>query len=820
MNFIDGEKLNEYKIINKIGEGADGITYKAKDEIGGYVVLKIIKTPDSRWMEEAEKAVRLRNIPQIAMVFNVGETIRKTADGTEQKLKYIVWEYIEGITLQSILESNKPIPSTLIIDLVRELGHAIKKMNDIGLVHGDLHSNNIILIPPDKDDLEERYRLKVVDFGLARSIRATKYKEDMEYLAEHLKACWDCNQNYGDRLTPHDKIFQKNLINLIRRMNDENLERRVYDPAAILSSIQKMKDYSMNKNENNVGLEHPFEYLNAEEIPEKTDLITRLYINNVPWLQEIEDSGTTVISGPRGSGKSMILKNMQLQTKMNSINFTIDSLKAAKYLGFYVHSQNMLYMPFVGVGIEYNKKTLDKFIHYLNLLFSSQILDALIILNSKNILKFDTILQNILFEFFQKHIFKNNIKKIYINSDNLFQYSKTLIEKEIFIIQKQIQNNESMSSQSTASYLHHMISTLDSLSPIFKTKKFYFLLDDYSLPKINMMVQKSLNRIIGFRNDRFYFKITTEKFGFILQDLDDKILQQDREFSYVDLGVRFMKAEKMHKKQFIKDIFDKRLKRTGIKLFADEFFGPQQFDKIADELISIQKRNDPDRKPRFEYAGFDVIYKLCMGDISTILQLCKEIYYAAKNNDPNLNLKGIKPKIQDEVIRKFSQKRLSQIKNIPRFGQELYNITESFGAISKKYLYDYNGSDKSKFLEVLRIELTDSDACMNEYSYEMYKQLIFNGIFLDAGSTYPWERIKASNTKLILRPIYTPALKISYNDRYPLKIDCKTFEKFLTEPKKFEKYGNRTLKQLADEQSTIKLNEFIGKKTGDIKNEQ
>ena len=81
----------------------------------------------------------------------------------------------------------------------------------------------------------------------------------------------------------------------------------------------------------------------------------------------------------------------------------------------------------------------------------------------------------------------------------------------------------------------------------------------------------------------------------------------------------------------IRNIIEKRLNRAQIDKNVDEFFGPKTFkEKIALVLLKDRNIGEEDQQSRFKYSGFDMIYRLCLGDVSTILQLCKEIYITAK----------------------------------------------------------------------------------------------------------------------------------------------------------------------------------------------
>ena len=127
--------------------------------------------------------------------------------------------------------------------------------------------------------------------------------------------------------------------------------------------------------------------------------------------------------------------------------------------------------------------------------------------------------------------------------------------------------------------------------------------------------------------------------------------------------------------------------------------------------------------------------------------------------------------------------------------------------IAKKYLYEYSTIKDSKFYEVLRLELTESTGCLCTIADVLFKNLIREHIFVEGGGSPAWGK-GAGNIKLILRPIYTPALKISYSDRYSIKTNCKQLEKFLTKPKDFEKLGTKFLKDLTVKQETISLDNF------------
>jgi len=224
-----GKKVGQYTILERLGAGGAGVTYRASDNIGGNVAVKFIKSDDGdEWKKEAEKAAKVRLIQQIAYVIEVNEDDVEI-DGNIEHVKFIVWEFVEGKELHELLAKNISIEIPLIVNLAEEIALGIRGMQDAGLEHGDLHERNIILIPPKEYEPDQKFRIKIVDFGLSRSLRK-EFTNDMDYLKRILKLCWESNQYYAGEKLASDKKFQTLLTDLINRMCDSNLERRLTDP--------------------------------------------------------------------------------------------------------------------------------------------------------------------------------------------------------------------------------------------------------------------------------------------------------------------------------------------------------------------------------------------------------------------------------------------------------------------------------------------------------------------------------------------------------------------------------------------------------------
>ncbi len=156
--------FGRYEILDKLGEGAMGVVYRAQDSaIGRPVALKMLNAEFGgeqelvqRFMREAETIGRLSH-PNIVTVFDMGDA--------EGRL-YMAMELLEGEDMRSLIERRAPIA---LVDRVRILGQISEGLayaHSRGVVHRDIKPANIIVTSSG--------RVKLLDFGLARvATRAT-----------------------------------------------------------------------------------------------------------------------------------------------------------------------------------------------------------------------------------------------------------------------------------------------------------------------------------------------------------------------------------------------------------------------------------------------------------------------------------------------------------------------------------------------------------------------------------------------------------------------------------------------------------------------
>ncbi len=158
---------NRYEILELIGSGGMAYVYKAKCLLlNRFVAIKILKEEYnndtdfvSKFYIESQSAAALSNV-NIVSVYDVGE---------ENDMKYIVMEYVEGITLKEIIQKNGLLDWNVSVNCGLQILNALDCAHKNGIVHRDIKPHNILVT---NDGI-----LKVADFGIAKALNSGETKK-------------------------------------------------------------------------------------------------------------------------------------------------------------------------------------------------------------------------------------------------------------------------------------------------------------------------------------------------------------------------------------------------------------------------------------------------------------------------------------------------------------------------------------------------------------------------------------------------------------------------------------------------------------------
>jgi serine/threonine-protein kinase len=158
-----GQKLfGTYTITDKLGEGAMGTVYLAKQgQTGQRIAIKLLTAEAQRDQETVQRFLREARVismlshPNVVRVFIFGET--------STGVSYMAMEYVDGIPLENIVR-RQALPRERVIDITRQMLSAIAEAHDLGIMHRDLKPENVLLT----EHRGRRDFVKILDFGIAK----------------------------------------------------------------------------------------------------------------------------------------------------------------------------------------------------------------------------------------------------------------------------------------------------------------------------------------------------------------------------------------------------------------------------------------------------------------------------------------------------------------------------------------------------------------------------------------------------------------------------------------------------------------------------
>lgn len=173
MSLSRGAHLGSYEILDLLGAGGMGEVYRARDaKLDRDVAVKVLpdvfaRDPDrlARFEREARLLAALSH-PNILAIHDFG---------VDDGVAYAVTELLHGETLRTRLQSG-PMPVRRAIDLAIHIAAGLAAAHEKGIVHRDLKPENVFVTTDG--------RVKILDFGLARSTAPMRGSTDLTAMAQ------------------------------------------------------------------------------------------------------------------------------------------------------------------------------------------------------------------------------------------------------------------------------------------------------------------------------------------------------------------------------------------------------------------------------------------------------------------------------------------------------------------------------------------------------------------------------------------------------------------------------------------------------------
>lgn len=165
MNTIElGAGPPGYSLVERLGEGASGVVYKARQHsTGQWVAVKFLRAAagadeatrarrHARFARETHLCAQLHH-PHIVRLLDQGQTERGDL--------FAVFEFVPGETLRDLLQRDGALPATQAGELMGQILDALVDAHAQGIVHRDLKPLNIMVT-----QRGDRLHAKVLDFGI------------------------------------------------------------------------------------------------------------------------------------------------------------------------------------------------------------------------------------------------------------------------------------------------------------------------------------------------------------------------------------------------------------------------------------------------------------------------------------------------------------------------------------------------------------------------------------------------------------------------------------------------------------------------------
>ncbi len=152
-----GSTVMAYRIVEKLGDGKGGTTWRAQHiKLNKDVIFKVLPrqlTQDRQVVERFEREIQaVSNLdhPHIVRALDAGEW---------QGLRYLVLEYFEGFKLSRLVDEKGVRTVADACELIRQAATGLQHVHEHGLVHRDINPDHLILTKQGK--------VKVLNLGVA-----------------------------------------------------------------------------------------------------------------------------------------------------------------------------------------------------------------------------------------------------------------------------------------------------------------------------------------------------------------------------------------------------------------------------------------------------------------------------------------------------------------------------------------------------------------------------------------------------------------------------------------------------------------------------
>jgi len=644
----------------------------------------------------------------------------------DNKLKCFIVEmdYIDGVSLDDyISNSNNVTPvnfAQIAIDLLRLWAELIAQP----VYHNDLHAGNLIIENlrqgiQRSEALNDRIRLVAIDLNSASddNLSDSSRRGDQAHISCHI----------------HEMV-EKLRSKCIDIDSEIDIEYRLMETLERIEHIIIPKEYAADlpttdeliktiKNEFDNGMSYsPWKKVlsltrlndgvNAQTI-HSCYVPALLEDPNGEWLKEITIAEPQLITGMRGCGKTMFLNSIDFHARLHgekhgeSSSKRIARITKDTYVGLlascrYIVNCDINDVPSFLIWLYATESVrlcrhLNDVDHFsVNKTYGKDIIDIINILFKSDI------------DFGTNPSLYSIEKHLVVNNNRFFDSGKKL--------HLSLPVNDAFEL---------LAATIRKISPIFASKRIFFLLDDASTRYLAPDKISELFRRMLFMSTSCSFKITTELQSTIRFKSAGNYdwTCESRDYQIFDLGAKvFEETRKPSGKNFVANILDKRKRfcPSYPEYSSEEILGDCKLKQIAEKIVNSKEKS---KERKSIYHGITALASLCVGDIGDVIFLYDSIVDVIKKNS-KVQL-PIAPEKQTECYQQLCSRRM-------------YNLNKRNDELFRQYV--------ECFADAAYTLLIESHVTMNKQNVKRDVLRQYNGLYVKITSGDEKKQLKKLRT--------------------------------------------------------------------------
>jgi eukaryotic-like serine/threonine-protein kinase len=158
-------QLGRYRLLEKIGEGGQGVVYRALDPTDGAIVaIKVLRMETAR---NPDVLKRLRKEARLMAEANSPFVVNLLEYNEDGGIPYLVLEFVAGRSLGDLLAKKSRLDPMTAISIMAGVSRGLMQAHERGIIHRDIKPANILLIESDPKSADRVTEAIVVEQGPA-----------------------------------------------------------------------------------------------------------------------------------------------------------------------------------------------------------------------------------------------------------------------------------------------------------------------------------------------------------------------------------------------------------------------------------------------------------------------------------------------------------------------------------------------------------------------------------------------------------------------------------------------------------------------------